>query len=120
MKNTIVTIIIIILSFFISCKKKQELNLKKDEPNFIKIVKPLLKLDKIIVINQKEICVTYFKVKIENKNNSSIILLDNSLIENHMKKMKPHKGGFYLKNLNNNSLITLGIDNYYFYEVGAM
>jgi hypothetical protein len=113
MRNSIIIIIFSLLStfFFGSCKKEL-----KDK---IKLEKPTIRLEKIIVINLDEICITYFKVKIENKNNKAIILLDNSLKEYSIKRLNPQKTGFYLKNIKNDSLVTLGIDNYYFYEVGA-
>lgn len=113
MKNSINIIYFILLFtfFFSSCKR--------DNNAKISIVNPVIKLEKIIVVNLDEICVTYFKVKIENKNSNTIILLDNSLKEYSLKRLKPQKTGFYLKNIKNDSLVTLGIDNYYFYEVGA-
>lgn len=107
----IIYISLLFIFFFGGCKKEP-----KDQ---IELVKPNLNLEKIIVINLKEVCLTYFKVEVENNNNKTIIFLDNSLKEHHIKKLSPRKTGFYLKNINNDSLITLGIDNYYFYEVGA-
>lgn len=113
MRNSIIIIFFCLLSTFFlgSCKKELK--------DTIKLEKPTIRLEKIIVINLDEICITYFKVKIENKNNKAIILLDNSLKEYSIKRLKPQKTGFYLKNIKNDSLVTLGIDNYYFYEVGA-
>ena len=114
MKNSIniIRLTLIFVLFFVSCKKEQN-------NSQIKLVNPNIKLEKIIVINLNEVCVTYFKVKLENKNNNTFILLDNSLKEYHLKRLNPQKTGFYLKNIKNDSLITLGIDNYHFYEVDA-
>lgn len=113
MRNSIIILFICLLSAFFLGSCKEELNGKN------KLEKLTIRLEKIIVINLNEICITYFKVKIENKNNKAIILLDNSLEEYLTKRLKPQKTGFYLKSIKNDSLVTLGIDNYYFYEIGA-
>lgn len=78
-----------------------------------------INLEKVIVINLNEDCVTYFKVKVENPNDSTIVLLDNSLSEYRQKELKPEKKGFYLRDIENDSLVTLGIGNDFFYEIGS-
>lgn len=106
---------ILLVSVFItliSCEKKIEEVQQK-------IKYPKLKVEKIIVFNNRENSLVYFKTYIANNNNKTIVFLDNSLEENYLKCQKFQKKGFYLKNISNDSLITLGIDNYYFYEVGA-
>ena len=109
MRNT-TKIIIALFLIFISCNKKKEINI---------IINPKIQLEKIIVINLNEVCITYFKVQVNNGNQKIVVFLDNSLKEYQLKKLKPEKKGFYLKNIPTDSIITLGIDNYSFYEVGA-
>ncbi len=104
--------LIIAFVFLTSCENKK--SIKKEEKFFLKI-----NLEKVIVINLDEVCVTYFKVKVENKKDSIVVLLDNNLNHYRKKRLKPEKEGFYIRNNKNDSLITLGIDNYNFYKIGA-
>jgi hypothetical protein len=108
MKN-LIKVLIPVLFLLISCNKKQNLS---------KTTKPIFQFEKVIVVNLNEVCLTYFKIKVINENQNSIIILDNSLKKYQSKRLNPEKTGFYLKNVNNDSIITLGIDNYNFYEVG--
>ena len=94
--------------FLVCCKKGSESN-----QNIL--VKPELELYKIIVIHNEDISLTFFKLKVSNKNNKSIIFLDNSLKEN----LEPEKSGFYLKNNKNDLIIRLGIDSYHVYQFGG-
>lgn len=94
------------------CKKQSNIDLAK-------YTKPTFNLEKIIVINNNESSITYFKVKVYNNNNRNIVFLDNSLVEYQRKNLKLTKRGFYLKEITNDSLVMLGIDNYHFYEFGA-
>ena len=110
MKNRIVLSFLLVIIF--GCTKKSNV---KSSIN----TKIIFSIEKVIIINRAESSTTYFKVKITNPNNTTIILLDNSLKEYSIKRLKLQKTGFYLKNIKNDSLVTLGIDNYYFYEVGA-
>lgn len=111
MKKTIVSILII-LSFFISCKKNADLNLNKT-------VKPCFNLEKIIVVNLNEGSMTFFKIYLKNNNENSVILLDNNLSKFQAKRVETIKKGFYLRNIKNDSIIMLNIDNDYFYEIGG-
>jgi len=110
MKKLATSIIIIFFSFFISCKKSANTNFKK-------IIEPQMKLEKIIIVNLNEVSITFFKIRLKNDNESNIIFQDNNLSEFRKKRLKPNKTGFYLKNTKNDSLIMLGIDSYYFYEI---
>lgn len=76
-----------------------------------------LDLEKVVIINDGDSSITYFKIKISNNNTKSIVFMDNSLVEKWKSKKEGLKEGFYLKNVKNDSIIILGIDNYYFYEV---
>lgn len=109
MEKTI-TKLLIILFLFTSCKKKEEQN----SSNILKIH---FNLEKIIVVNINEASMTFFKIKVRNDNQNTIILYDNSLSEFRRKKMPFKKMGFYLRNIKNDSLIMLSIDENYFYEV---
>lgn len=111
MKIKIITLVIILLSFT-NCKNKDDI--KKQDRGDIKF-----SFEKVVVVNLNEVCITYFKVKVENTKDSAIILMDNSLLEFRQKRLKPEKKGFYLRNAKNDSLVALGIDNNFFYEVGS-
>ena len=110
MKN--IFLIAVLIIFLSSCEK--QLNKKK---NIIKI--PKFKVEKIIVFNQRENSLIYFKTHITNENDKSVVFLDNSLKKHSTINTDLIKNGFYLKNIKNDSIISLGIDNYYFYEIGA-
>lgn len=106
----ILILVPLFLIVLISCTDKKK-NIKSKQ------VKLDFNLEKVVIVNLNEVCVTYFKIKINNPSNSPVILLDNSLIESFSLKLKATKTGFYLKNKENDSIIPLGIDNYYFIEV---
>lgn len=110
MKKTIIFIFLVYSLIDCSKSKNNKLSI---------ITKPNFNVEKIVVINNADISSTYFKAKITNPNDTTIVFLDNSIIEYVGGMKKPTKTGFYLRNIENDSLITLGIDNYYFYEVGA-
>jgi hypothetical protein len=105
-------ILLSLIFIFFSCTNKD----KGIKPSESKLD---FNIEKIVIINSMERSVTYFKVKISNLTENNIVLLDNSLVDNFTKDIKPQKTGFYLKNVKNDSLITLGIDNNYYYEIGA-
>jgi hypothetical protein len=106
MKKYIILLIICTLN---SCVDKQKaIKLEKIKLDF--------NLEKVVVINLNEVCVTYFKMKITNSSNQEIILQDNSLKDILYQNLRIKKEGFYLNN--NDNIIPLAIDKYYFYEVG--
>ena len=111
MKIKIITLVIILLSFT-NCKNKDDV--KKQDSGDIKF-----SFEKVVVVNLNEVCVTYFKIKVDNTKDSAIILMDNSLLEFRQKRLKPEKKGFYLRNTKNDSLVALGIDNNFFYKVNG-
>ena len=71
MKNIIVLIVISYL--FSSCQRKDKVN------NSIS-TKRTFNLEKIVVINNNENSTVYFKVKITNTSDSSLVFIDNSLV----------------------------------------
>jgi hypothetical protein len=109
MKN--VLFISILLITLISCEKKVK--------TLQKIKSPKLEIEKIIVFNNRDNSLVSFKTKLTNDNEKTMVFLDNSIKEHYIKNIKPQKTGFYLKNNKNDALITLGIDNYYFYEIAG-
>ena len=102
---------IVFLVVVSSCKDKE----KTEE---YKKVKLDFNLEKVIVINVNEECLTYFKMKISNLSNQEVVLQDNNLMDALDKNFKTEKQGFYLKN--NDKIIPLAIDKYYFFETGKM
>ena len=64
-----------------------------------------------------ESCITYFKLRIKNESNFSIIFLDNSLIELSKGLKTPSKSGFFIKNKDSASINPLGINNFYYQKV---
>lgn len=111
---------ILALSLFINCDNKKEIMPKKSSLQDVNPQTYNLKisLKKVVVVDLKEICLTYFKVEIENPNDKTVILMDNNLSEIRQKGLKGEENGFYLKSKTNDSLIMLGIDNNYFYNIG--
>ncbi|MFH6988387.1 hypothetical protein ACHRVW_11635 [Flavobacterium collinsii] len=106
----ILILVPVFLIVLIGCKNREK-EIKSES------VKLDFNLDKVVIVNLNEVCITYFKIKINNPSNSPVILLDNSLTEYFSLKLKATKTGFYLKNKENDSIIPLGIDNYNFIEV---
>lgn len=106
-------ILILITAFFIilnSCVDKK----KKIEPKQVKLD---FNLEKIVIVNLNEVCVTYLKMKITNPSSYTVVLQDNSLAEYLKRITKTKKKGFYLKNTKNDSILPLGMDNYHFIEI---
>ena len=73
MKKAFVMVAINVMLFSCSNEKSKAIAAKTVELNF--------KFEKVVVINLKEVCVTYLKLKITNHSDKTIILQDNSLAE---------------------------------------
>lgn len=103
MKN----IISLLFLLFISCGKKEKKQEQVDAD-------PIFHIEKIVVINMPEGNKMSFKVKVTNPNDKPLIFLDNNF-RNISEAERPSKKGFYLRNLKNDSIKTLGItyDNFY-------
>ena len=108
MKKLIVPLVVIFV--LISCENKGKI---KQIGN----VKLTMSLEKIIVVKLNEVCVTFFKVKINNKSNSSVIMLDNSLSDWETKTNESKKKGFYLFKNGNNLIKPLSILGYSYVEI---
>jgi hypothetical protein len=100
-------LILPVLFLILNCTEKK--NITNGKLNF--------ELEKIVVINLDESDVTYFKVKVTNPNDQSMILVDNSLMEISKGLSKPIKSGFYLSNKSTDSIVPLGINNYYYQKI---
>ncbi|WP_288984311.1 hypothetical protein [uncultured Flavobacterium sp.] len=111
MKNRLFVLVVFLA--FISCGERTQNSL-------CKYIKPKIYVEKIIVYNNGERKVFAFKTKIINQNKKAIIFLDNSLMQLSIEKNRPQKTGFYLRNIKNDSLLMLGIDNYNFYKIGPV
>jgi len=118
--NRKILISVFVFSFLMSCDNKKEVKPETaKQPELNAPAKDLkMILEKIVVADLKEICVTYFKVKVENPNQKTIVLLDNNLSDLQLNGWKTEESGFYLKGKKNDSLIMLGIDRDYFYKIG--
>ena len=105
--------LIYLLMLLFSCSKKnKEVKIEQTKIDFY--------LEKVVVVNLHEVCLTYFKVKTTNRSNQQIVLQDNSLKDLLINPSKIKKEGFYIKSLTDNSkIIPLAIDKYYFYEIGS-
>lgn len=118
--NRKILVSIFALVIFINCNNKKEVKLKSSDLDGVNLQTENLKvsLKKVVVVDLKEICLTYFKVEVENPNDKTVVLIDNNLSEIRQKGFKAEENGFYLKGKANDSLIMLGISNNYFYSIG--
>ena len=107
----IIPLIFTLSLLFNACKEET----KKDKSTKVELD---FNIEKVIIVNIQGTSITYFKTKITNPSNFSVILMDNSLSEYYPHITNLKREGFFLQNIKTDSIIPLGIDNYHFYELG--
>lgn len=97
---------ILLIELFACSKTNKE---KKDSDS----IDYEISLEKIVIINLDEACITYFKTKIKNSSSKDIILQDNDVDSVYSKTE-----GFYLEGVKN-KVIPIGINKFNYQKIPA-